>query len=61
MPSRFEIHDAIGRRVAGGSVDPARGAALWNCVDVPPGVYLLSVFNESSEQIATASFTKTSS
>jgi len=61
MPARFEIHDAIGRRVAGGTVDPGRGAALWNCADVPPGTYLLSVFDESGEQIATASVVKTSS
>jgi len=61
MPARFEIHDVTGNHIASGSVDPSRGAALWNCSDVSPGTYLLSVFDELGEQIATASVVKTSS
>src|SRR5690606_16458910 len=54
MPARFEIHDVTGNHIASGSVDPSRGAALWNCADVPPGTYLLSVFDREGTLLVTA-------
>jgi len=54
MPARFEIHDVTGNHIASGSVDPSRGAALWNCADVPPGTYLLSVFDREGSLLVTA-------
>jgi hypothetical protein len=58
MPARFEIHDMSGRRVASGDAEPWRGAALWCAAGVPTGTYLLSVFDNSGQLIATATIVK---
>ncbi|MEP7220834.1 MAG: hypothetical protein ABI876_18050, partial [Bacteroidota bacterium] len=47
MPSRFVVHDLMGREVANGSVESWRGEALWNCSTVSPGVYVLSIMDAS--------------
>ncbi|MEO7994047.1 MAG: hypothetical protein ABI743_06580, partial [bacterium] len=47
MPSRFVIHDLLGREIASGSVESWRGEALWHCAATPPGVYVLSIIDAS--------------
>lgn len=58
MPARFAVHDMGGRKVAGGEVEPFVGAGQWRCRDVAAGVYLLTVYDESGEVIATAQVVK---
>jgi hypothetical protein len=58
MPARFEIHDLLGKRISGGSVDPGVGAATWNCRGVPAGAYLITAFDKRGDLIATARIVK---
>jgi hypothetical protein len=46
-PRRFEVHDAAGRRVAGGEVPAGTRAALWRCAGAAAGVYLLSLYDRN--------------
>jgi hypothetical protein len=58
MPSRFEVHDLLGRLVASGQVEPWRGAALWRCTDVAAGTYLLTISDHNGNVIATTGLIK---
>ncbi|MDB5034086.1 MAG: repeat protein [Chlorobi bacterium] len=58
MPSSFVVHDLMGREIARGSVESWRGEALWNCAGVPPGVYMLSIFNDAGSLLHTVRLLK---
>jgi hypothetical protein len=57
-PSRFVVHDLLGKVMAEGRVDPAIGAAIWHCADVTPGAYLLSIFDRHDILITTTTLIK---
>jgi hypothetical protein len=56
MPRAFAIHDASGRLVAKGEVEPGSPAARWTCDTAPPGLYVLSIHESSGSIIATEEF-----
>ena len=58
MPARFEVYYARGALVAEGEVEPGRGKALWKCTDIPPGMFILQVFDADYNPIATAEVVK---
>ncbi|MBS1911780.1 MAG: T9SS type A sorting domain-containing protein [Bacteroidetes bacterium] len=58
VPSRFAVFDILGNRIAEGNVDSWRGEAVWNCSDVPPGVYILSVHDSHGILLATTRIIK---
>ncbi len=58
MPHRFAVHDMVGRRVAGGAVEPSVGSAIWRCGDAATGTYVLTAYDEAGEVIATARVVK---
>jgi hypothetical protein len=58
MPARFEVHDITGRLIASGTIESWRGQALWRCADLPSGAYMLCVFDQSNQSIATTEVIK---
>jgi hypothetical protein len=58
MPSRFTIHDILGRLVARGDVESWRGEALWRCAGVASGAYFLTVYDAGGTVIATSRLLK---
>jgi hypothetical protein len=58
MPSRFVVHDLLGRLIASGTVDAGRGAALWRCADVAVGCYLLSIFDATNTLLSSTEVIK---
>lgn len=58
MPDRLVVYDAAGRLVVEGEVEGWRGSAIWRCGSVASGTYLLVVFDETGEVIATARVVK---
>jgi hypothetical protein len=57
-PAHFLVHDLLGRLVARGEADAMRGEVVWNCVDHPAGIYLLSIYDASGLVIHTVPLTK---
>jgi hypothetical protein len=53
MPERFQVHDLLGRLITDGHLDTWRGESLWQCADVAPGIYLLSIFDHDGHRITT--------
>lgn len=58
MPTRFAVYDLLGNDIAHGSVEPWRGAALWNCSAVAAGVYVLTISDDRGALIATKRIVK---
>jgi hypothetical protein len=52
------VHDALGRLVARGEVEPWRGEALWRCEGVPVGAYFLTVYDADGAVVATSHLLK---
>jgi hypothetical protein len=58
MPRRFVVHDMVGREIAHGEVPAGSGAARWQCGDLPSGVYLVSIYDERGNPVATTRVVK---
>lgn len=58
MPRRFVVHDMLGREVASGEVAPGTAAAVWQCADVPSGIYLVSIHDAANMLLTTARIVK---
>jgi hypothetical protein len=50
-PSRFEVHDILGRRVADGLAEPGSGEVVWRCEEMSEGLYVVSVFDAKNQLI----------
>jgi hypothetical protein len=57
-PSRFAVYDMLGNEIAVGVADGWRGAAVWHCEHVRPGMYLLVAYDAGGGSIATARVVK---
>jgi hypothetical protein len=57
-PERFEVVDVLGRRVAGGEVEPWRGSAVWRCGEIPSGMYVVEMYTDSGERLGAVSIVK---
>ncbi len=53
MPASFIIYDLIGREVASGTVAPSQSEALWQCAAIAPGIYLLGIYDDAGNLLAT--------
>jgi hypothetical protein len=58
MPSRFEVFDERGVRIADGSVDEFAGGAIWRCGEVAAGTYMLRVLDAAGDVIGTSALSK---
>jgi hypothetical protein len=58
MPSRFEVFDELGARIADGTVDEFAGGAIWRCGEVSAGTYMLQVLDAAGDVIGTSRFSK---
>ena len=53
-PATFTVHNALGRLVARGNAEGARGEVVWRCAERPAGVYCLSIYDRAAALMTTS-------
>ena len=57
-PATFTVHDALGRLVARGDAEGARGEVVWRCAERPTGMYMISIYDRHRGVLAAVALAK---
>ena len=58
MSQRFEVHDMLGKPIVSGPVPDGDGAALWEYASVAAGAYIISIFDQQGDRLASEPIVK---